>query len=65
MTKTDWNRCQRCGQRVTWAEQRRQFARAIKVYGLAPDEAKRVLAKPRCQKCTTDLLSPRRAAAAV
>jgi hypothetical protein len=41
----------------TWAEQKRQFARAIKAYGLTPAQAKQAM--PRCQKCTTELLSPR------
>jgi uncharacterized protein with PIN domain len=51
-------KCLDCGYAITWAEQRRQFARAIKIYGLTPEEAGRVM--PRCQVCTTNLLSPRR-----
>lgn len=43
-------RCRRCGYRVTWAEQRKQYARMMQ-RGLPPHEAKALL--PRCQTCTT------------
>jgi hypothetical protein len=41
--------CRRCGERPTWFEQKRQFARIVS--GRTADEAKAVL--PLCQKCTT------------
>jgi hypothetical protein len=40
---------------MTWAKHKQQFARAIKVYGLTPEQAKK--ATPRCGKCLTALLS--------
>jgi hypothetical protein len=47
-------RCKGCGgQKVTWAEQRKQYGRAIR-HGLTPDEAKALM--PRCQKCLTKAL---------
>jgi hypothetical protein len=47
-------KCIGCGSpRLTWAEQRRQYGRAIR-RGLTPDEAKRLM--PRCQKCLTVML---------
>jgi hypothetical protein len=51
---TKGNACRRCGYRITWAEQRRQFARAIKCYGLTPEAAKELM--PRCQTCLTSML---------
>ena len=56
MTMTD-NPCQGCGYRITWADQRRQFGRAIR-HGLTADEAKALM--PRCQKCLTEKLFPKR-----
>ena len=46
--------CKGCGTpRMTWAEDRRQYGRALK-RGLSPDEAKALT--PRCQKCMTIVL---------
>jgi hypothetical protein len=42
--------CVRCKYSITWAEQRRQFARLMH-RGFTIDEAK--AAMPRCQVCTT------------
>jgi hypothetical protein len=42
---------------MTWAEQRRQYGRAIR-YGLTPQEAKAEM--PKCGKCVTELFSPHR-----
>jgi hypothetical protein len=39
--------------KLTWADQRRQFGRAIR-RGLTVDEAKALM--PRCQKCLTQAL---------
>jgi hypothetical protein len=50
------NCCLGCGFRLTWSEQRRQFARAIQKYGQTAEEAKKIM--PRCGACLTDLLSP-------
>jgi hypothetical protein len=57
------SKCLDCGRPVTWDEQRRQFGHAIKVYGLTQQEAKQAM--PRCQKCTTTLLNPRRSVSPV
>jgi hypothetical protein len=51
------DRCQRCGTPMTWAEQRRQFGRAIR-YGLTVEVAKAEM--PKCGKCVTELFSPHR-----
>jgi hypothetical protein len=50
--------CLQCNYAMTWAEQRRQFAIAIRRYGLSPEGAGQIM--PRCQKCTSDLLGPRK-----
>jgi hypothetical protein len=42
---------------MTWAEQRRQYGRAIR-YGLTTQEAKAEM--PKCGKCVTELFSPHR-----
>jgi hypothetical protein len=47
------NICAVCSRGLTWAEQKRQYGRALRA-GLASDEAKRLM--PRCQKCLTDIL---------
>jgi hypothetical protein len=47
------------GREMTWAEQRRQFGRAIRA-GLTADEVKTLT--PRCQKCMTLVLEARRRA---
>jgi hypothetical protein len=49
--------CVSCNGRLTWSEQRRQFAIAIKVFGLTPEEAKQIM--PRCGKCLTELMRER------
>ena len=47
--------CADCGLiALTWAEQRRQFAREIQCYGLTPEEAKQTM--PRCGKCLIELV---------
>jgi hypothetical protein len=47
-------KCLSCGfGQLTWAQVRRQYARAIK-RGLKPNEAKALM--PRCGKCTTEML---------
>jgi hypothetical protein len=46
-------RCLACNYPITWAEQRQQYARAIR-YGFSPDEAKRII--PRCYRCVAILL---------
>jgi hypothetical protein len=48
-------RCRGCDLPMTWAEQRRQFGRAIKTYGVDPEMVKAL--GPRCGKCTTKLHS--------
>lgn len=45
-----------CPVSLTWAEQRRQFGRAVRA-GLSVDEIKALM--PRCQKCMTEELSSR------
>jgi hypothetical protein len=52
-------KCLGCSRSLTWEERRRQYGRAIKAYGLTPEQA--AACTPRCQKCTTELLSSRRA----
>lgn len=48
-------KCRGCGRQIsTWAEQRKQFGRAIK-RGLNYEQAKE--ASPRCQKCMTNYLA--------
>jgi hypothetical protein len=47
--------CVRCGYRITWAEQRKQFGRAIKRYGLTPEAAKALM--PGRQVCLTSTLA--------
>jgi hypothetical protein len=42
--------CLGCGYLMTWAEQRRQFGRLIRL-GLGRDEAKARM--PRCRRCIT------------
>jgi hypothetical protein len=50
-------KCLGCGWiMMTWAEQRRQFGRAVRA-GLSLDETKQLM--PRCQKCTTEALHAR------
>jgi hypothetical protein len=50
-------KCRGCSiGRLTWAEQQRQYARAIHA-GLTPEEVKTLM--PRCQKCTTEALHAR------
>lgn len=49
-------KCIDCGRPMSWDEQRQQFSRAIKAYGLTPEEAKQAM--PRCGKCTTERFSP-------
>jgi hypothetical protein len=49
---TTGNPCQDCGYRITWAEQRRQYARAIQRYGVSSEAAKKLM--PRCEKCLTE-----------
>src|SRR5690348_4640516 len=49
----DNGRCLSCGIPITWAEQRRQFGRLVKV-GANPQTAK--AAMPRCYRCVTSLL---------
>ena len=51
---TTGNPCQGCGYRITWAEQRRQFGRAIQRYGVTPEDAKKLM--PRCEKCLTKIV---------
>jgi len=51
------SKCLSCGYNITWAEQRRQFARVIKDYGVPPEIAKQLL--PRCQRCVTRMLRSR------
>lgn len=51
-SKCDGTNYTRCGNAMTWDEQRRQFGRLMR-NGLSLDEAKAVAS--RCQKCTTDL----------
>ena len=53
---TTGKQCLRCGYRVTWAEQRRQYGRLIR-RGKSDEEAKALM--PRCQKCTTAALKGR------
>jgi hypothetical protein len=55
--KPSGNVCVRCGYRITWAEQRRQFGRAVKRYGLTPEAAKALM--PRCGTCLTSTLGRR------
>ena len=61
MTTTDVGQlkvCLGCGRRiVTWAEQRRQYGRAMRA-GLTKAQAGELM--PRCQKCTTGFLLTRR-----
>lgn len=45
--------CKDCQSAMTWAEQRRQFARLLS-RGFSREEAKALL--PRCQKCVTAAL---------
>jgi hypothetical protein len=45
-------RCVRCGFTLSWAEERHQFGRAIKRYGLTPDEAKSPGAQCALQNCS-------------
>ena len=53
--------CQGCMNHLTWAEQRQQYGRAIKRYGLTPEEAKKLM--PLCGKCLTAKLGKRTVAA--
>jgi hypothetical protein len=46
-------KCNSCGGSMTWAEQRRQYGRALR-HGLTGDAAKMLM--PRCQKCLTLIL---------
>jgi hypothetical protein len=56
-------KCIACGlPKMTWADQRRQYGRAIRK-GLTPDEAKRIM--PRCQKCMTEFFGDQRHVARV
>ena len=55
---TKVTRCLCCGGSITWEMQRRQYGRAIKTYGLTPDEAKTLM--PRCGTCLTSLLGRHR-----
>lgn len=48
--------CLRCGYRITWAEQRRQYGRLIR-RGKSHDEANALM--PPCQRCTTAALKGR------
>jgi hypothetical protein len=54
-TRMTGNPCRGCGYRITWAEQRRQYARAIQRYGVTPEAAKELM--PRCGKCLTRALA--------
>lgn len=47
-------KCKRCGCRMTWADQRRQFARLIQNKGMSPDQAGGMM--PLCQKCVTAVI---------
>jgi hypothetical protein len=47
------DRCLACANPMTWAAQRRQFARLLE-FGFSAADAKPLL--PRCQKCVTQLL---------
>jgi hypothetical protein len=47
------DKCLRCQNPMTWADQRRQYGRAMRA-GMTVEEARRIL--PRCQKCMTVLL---------
>jgi hypothetical protein len=53
-THRTMQKCLGCGApKLTWAEHRRQYGRALK-RGLTPEEAKKLM--PRCQKCMTTAL---------
>ena len=45
--------CVRCGYHITWADQRRQFGRLMRL-GFGYEDAKALM--PRCQKCVTTTL---------
>lgn len=47
------NVCKGCRYAMTWADTKRQFARALS-RGLTVEQAKE--ASPRCQKCMTSLI---------
>jgi hypothetical protein len=47
------NKCKVCDKQITWADQRRQFARLIE-RGFTNEDVKQ--SGPRCQKCNTVFL---------
>jgi hypothetical protein len=49
--------CLRCGNRMSWSEQRRQFGRLLR-RGLTTTDAKALM--PRCQTCLTAILGRKR-----
>ena len=51
MTQT--TRCHDCGCPITWAAQRKQYGRLMRL-GFTPDQA--TVGMPRCQKCVTKWL---------
>jgi hypothetical protein len=44
-------RCKRCGNDLSWGNQRRQYGRLIRQFGYTPEQAGRLM--PMCQKCVT------------
>lgn len=53
MATTVKSKCLRCGNLMTWADQKRQYGRLMRA-GVSNDKIREV--QPRCQKCVTILL---------
>jgi hypothetical protein len=49
--------CVRCGASMTWADQRLQFGRAVRVFQQTPEQAKQLM--PRCYDCLNILFPGR------